>query len=94
MMRIHLSQFNQNEQLDRMYAAQRAEARLAAERTRKKLLEFASEIASEAEEEAIVVKLHSSEEQQRQQHQGRGGLQVQLKKRKSGTPQSSISDWA
>ncbi len=62
-MHVHANQINPNTQLDALYAAERAAAKRAAESTRKKLLEFASELAGEADsEEACVVKLGAREE--------------------------------
>ena len=50
-MHVHPNQINPNVQTDALYAAERAAAKRAAEGTRKKLLEFASELAGEAESE-------------------------------------------
>jgi hypothetical protein len=48
-MRVHPNQVNPNAQLDSMYAAQKAAAKREAVRTRKKLNEFASALAGEAD---------------------------------------------
>ncbi len=62
-MHVHANQINPNTQLDALYAAEKAAAKRAAESTRKKLLEFASELAGEADsEEGCVVKLGAREE--------------------------------
>ena len=62
-MHVHPNQINPNVQTDALYAAERAAAKRAAEGTRRKLLEFASELAGEAEsEEGCVVKLGAREE--------------------------------
>ena len=47
-MHVHASQINPCTQTDALYAAERAAAKRAAERTRKKLLELASEVGGEA----------------------------------------------
>jgi hypothetical protein len=62
-MHVHGNQINPNVQLDSLYSAQRAAAKREAARTRKKLSEFASELAGEAESgEACVVSLQGREE--------------------------------
>ena len=48
-MHVHANQINPTAQSDALYAAERAAAKRAAESTRKKLLEFASDVAGEAE---------------------------------------------
>jgi hypothetical protein len=50
-MHVHASPINPKTQLDALYAAEKAAAKRAAESTRKKLLEFASELAGEADSE-------------------------------------------
>jgi hypothetical protein len=94
-MRIHQNQINPNAQLDAMYASQKAAAKQRAERTRKKLSEFASAIAGEADVESCVVRLGAREEpgaetKQNPQRWPRKQKQV----RNSEEAQSSISDWA
>ncbi len=94
-MHVHGNQINPNVQLDAMYAAQKAEAKRAAERTRKKLLELASEAAGDAEAEASVVRLGAREEaggdtKQRDQRQSQG----KKPDANEGQEESSISDWA
>jgi hypothetical protein len=97
-MHVHPNQINPNAQADALYAAERAAAKRAAEGTRRKLLEFASELAGEAEsEEACVVKLGAREEgeEHAQQDDAKPGSG---KKRKdpadTENPDKSISDWA
>jgi hypothetical protein len=96
-MHVHANPINQYAQLDALYSAQRAAAKREAARTRKKLSEFASELAGEAEaEEASVVRLEgdgeSQEETKRQNLPGSG------KKREgrcsAERADNSISDWA
>jgi hypothetical protein len=94
-MRIHQNQVNPNAQLDAMYAAQKAAAKREAERARKKLVEFASELAGEADAEACVVKLGAREEAEAGTKQN---IQQWSRKRKKARDpedaESSISDWA
>jgi hypothetical protein len=69
-MHVHANQINPTAQSDALYAAERAAAKRAAESTRKKLLEFASDVAGEAEsEEGCVVKLGTREEAEEQAQQ-------------------------
>jgi len=63
-MRIHSNQPNPNAQLDALSAENKAAAKKRAERTRKKLLESASELAGAASEEDFVVKPDSLKESQ------------------------------
>ncbi len=103
-MHVHPNQINLNTQTDALYAAERAAAKRAAEGTRRKLLEFASELAGEAEsEEACVVKLGEREEsEQRSKPQneqkpetGNPGSRKKGKERaKSEDADNAISDWA
>jgi hypothetical protein len=65
-MHVHANQINPSTQLDALYAAERAAAKREAEGTRRKLMEFASELAGEAEcGEACVVRLGGDEERRR-----------------------------
>jgi acyl-CoA reductase-like NAD-dependent aldehyde dehydrogenase len=95
-MRVHANQINPNIQLDAMYAAQKAAAKRETARTRKKLMEFASELAGEAED--CIVELGSREESDPQAN--RGKPQRPLRTHQSGgeNPNSpeyeAISDWA
>ncbi len=96
-MHVHGNQINPNAQLDATYAAQKAAARKEVVRTRKKLTEFASELAGEAELEECVVRLGAEEESQeepkRQNQQGQRGQ----KKARGGEIEEGdgvISDWA
>jgi hypothetical protein len=92
-MHVHASPINPNAQLDALYAAEKAAAKRAAESTRKKLLEFASELAGEADsEEACVVKLGSREEAEEQEKER--SQQGSPKKPKEEDGGKSISDWA
>jgi len=92
-MHVHANQINPNAQTDALYAAERAAAKRAAEGTRRKLLEFASELAGEAEsEEACVVKLGAREESGEQAK--KQNPQRSRKKPKEEDANKSISDWA
>ncbi len=96
-MRVHANQINPNAQLDALYAAQKAAAQREAARTRKKLSEFASELAGEAESgEACVVRLEGCEDSQaetnRQNQPGSG--KKQKERADSEDADNSISRWA
>ncbi len=97
-MHVHANQINASAQTDALYAAERAAAKRAAEGTRKKLLEFASEMAGEAESgEACVVRLGSREDSGEQAKQEDQQSEDKRKKAKTGEAEnsdSSISDWA
>jgi hypothetical protein len=99
-MHVHANQVNPNTQADALYAAEKAAAKRAAESTRRKLLEFASELAGEAESgEACVVKLGTREESQGQaEKQNQPNQQGRKKKEEesagSEDADGSISDWA
>jgi hypothetical protein len=98
-MHVHANQINPNAQTDALYAAGRAAAKRAAEGTRRKLLEFASELAGEAEsEEGCVVKLGAREEAEEQAQQRNQENQSSRKGQKEkADPEDAgnvISDWA
>lgn len=95
-MHIHPNQLNANIQLDALCAAEKADAKREIERTRRKLLEYASELAGEAASgEDCIVQLGAQEEGQRRQNQ-----QPQASRKKQEGPgdsedaDNSISDWA
>jgi hypothetical protein len=95
---VHANPINPNTQLDALYAAEKAAAKRAAESTRKKLLEFASELAGEADSaEACVVKLGAREEAQEQAQQQHPRDKSPKKPRQPEDPENAdgcISDWA
>jgi hypothetical protein len=103
-MHVHANQINSAAQTDALYAAERAAAKRAAESTRKKMLEFASELAGEAEsEEDCVVKLGARDEaeeqaQQRNQQNPDPGSPGSGKGRRdradSEDADNALSDWA
>ncbi len=92
-MHVHPNQVNPNAQLDAMYAAQKAAAKREAERTRKKLFEFASELAAEMDEEACVVQLGSAQGEHREDAPKKRQNRARKENAASGT-ESFISDWA
>ncbi len=103
-MHVHPNQINLNTQTDALYAAERAAAKRAAEGTRRKLLVFASDLASEAEsEEGCVVKLGAREEaeerskprNEQKRDQGNPRSRKTSKEQvESGDADTPISDWA
>ena len=54
-MHIHATQFNLDMQMNALYAAARAEAKQEAERTRKKLGNFASALAGQVDDADCIV---------------------------------------
>jgi hypothetical protein len=95
-MHVHASPINPNAQLDALYAAERAAGKREAERTRKKLLEFASDLSGDADPaEGCVVELgaHEDSQEQRKEQSEQGGG----KQKDGAEPEdadNSISDWA
>jgi len=101
-MHIHANQNNPNIQLNNLYAAEKAAAKRETERTRKKLLEFASALAGESGD-AWAVKLgardesHAQEKRENQQTGNRhsqGSGKIQNEGADSEDGDHSISDWA
>jgi hypothetical protein len=97
-MHVHANPINPNMQLDALCAAEKAAAKRAAESTRKKLLEFTSELGGEADsEEACVVKLGAREEAEEEAQQ-QNSRDRSPKKPKQGEDEENadgcISDWA
>ncbi|MFZ0319377.1 MAG: hypothetical protein WAL56_09650 [Candidatus Sulfotelmatobacter sp.] len=88
-MHIHPNQINPNTELDALYAAGKAAAKREAERTRRKLQEFAAKIAGEnVSGEDCIVQLGPDEDRKQQNRPDR---------RKSGNTKresKSISDYA
>jgi len=98
-MHVHPNQINPNTQLDALYAAEKAASKREAANTRKKLLEFAAELAGEFDsEEACVVKLgareESQEETKRQNRQNQASRKGQKQQSDSDDADNVISDWA
>jgi hypothetical protein len=94
-MHVHANQINPNAQLDAIYAAEKAAAAREAARTRRKLVEFASELAGESGTgDGCVVRVGARDEpqqQKKQQDQGSGKTQERAS---SEDPPNTISDWA
>ncbi len=93
-MRVHPNQINPNTELNALYAAERTAAKREIERTRKKLLEFVSKLAGEADPgEDCIVKLDmgrkpegaKSTKPRQREKQDRPNLE---------DADNSISDWA
>jgi hypothetical protein len=95
-MHVHASQISPNIQMDALYATERAAAKREAERTRKKLREFASELAGEADlGAACIVRLGAREESQEQtQQQNQGSQKKHEERAASENKDNSVSDWA
>ena len=96
-MHIHPNQVNPNAQLDALYSAEKTAAKAAAERTRRKLMESASEISGEAVEEAYVVQVESEEESQEHPTRQDRRLTGENQKQESGDQNNTdhfVSDWA
>jgi hypothetical protein len=82
--------------MEALYAADKAAAKQEVERTRRKLLEFGSEIAGEADSgEGCVVQLGAHEEgQKRQNQQNQPSRKKEKEQAESAEANNSISDWA
>jgi hypothetical protein len=97
-MHVHPNQTNPSAQLDAMYSAQKTAAKQEAERTRKKLTEFASKLAGEAASEDCVVELREREESgeppKRQNQQNSAAKKKRNEQPASEEGSSSVSDWA
>ncbi len=96
-MHVHANQFALNSQRDALYAAAKAEAKLSAERTRKKLLNFTSAFAGEVDgDAACLVSLcreGAPRDQSNQQgRQSEGGQNKQNTQMDSGG--DAFSGWA
>jgi hypothetical protein len=96
---IRSSQINPNIQLDAMYAVEKAAAKQEAERTRKKLMEFASKLAGESESgEASIVEIgarkESGEESSQQEQQDKIERQKLKDETESDLAERYLSDWA
>jgi hypothetical protein len=81
-----------------MYVAEKAAAKREVERTRKKLLHFASELSAEAaSEEDCVVMLEPPQQQEDKKQQppsSQGGRKKRKTDADSESIEHSISDWA
>jgi hypothetical protein len=96
-MHIHPNQINPNLQQDALYAAEKAAAKEQAERTRRKLMEFASEISGEVASEDCIVNLGEKDEgqepegRQKQKHASRNKSKEHVE---SEEAEGFVSDWA
>jgi len=98
-MHVHSNQFDPNLQLNAMYAATQAEAKLAAERTRKRLLSAASALAGQCDDAvACVVSLSEHNASQEQSDpQNREDQSARKKQSEQANPDGAgnlFSDWA
>ena len=96
-MHIHANQVNPNAQLDALSSAEKATAKAAAERTRRKLMGSASEISGEAAAEAYIVQVESEEEsQERPTRQHRRLIRTNQKQETDDSENTDhfVSDWA
>jgi hypothetical protein len=95
-MHVHSTQTNPNAQLDAMYSVQKAAAKQEAERTRKKLTDFASKLAGEAASEDYIVKLEERDEAQTkkdQQDEPKPAEELKQDAADSTPANNIISDW-
>lgn len=95
-MHIHPNQITPNLQLDSLYAAEETAAKREVERTRKKLLEFASKLEGEAKSgEDCIVELGEREEGRNERHQQDRSGQKKTRKQIGPEPTDNfVSDWA
>ena len=94
-MRVHGNQINPYAQMDALRSADKAAARKEAVRTRKKLSEFASKLAGEAEGYVVEVGAREeSREQAKGQDQRQSGGTAGKKQASTERADRSISDWA
>jgi hypothetical protein len=98
-MHIHANQFDPGLQMSALNAAARAEAKWAAEQTRKRLLNSASALAGEYDIEADYVVQLSEDGASRQNPQQRNGQQQRDEKKSNAQANSDgnddpFSDWA
>lgn len=96
-MHIHSAQFNLDMQTNALYAAARAEAKLAAERTKKKLINFASVLAGEVDDEAdCVMQLtrDGTPRDQSSQHDSHGESSKESQSPQTDPETDPFSGWA
>lgn len=95
-MHVHGNQFNLDAQIYSLSAAAKAEAKIAAERTRNKLLSFASALAGEYDETVDCV-VGLGEDGGAREQENPCKRQHQKKDDKAGNAESAdspFSDWA
>ena len=96
-MHVHSNPTNLNAQLDAMNSSQKTAAKQEAERTRKKLTEFASKLAGEAASQDFIVKLEECDDSEKKKHR-RGEPKPALQQEQNAAADSThanniISDW-
>lgn len=100
-MQIRPNQIDPNIQLDALHAAEKAAVKAAAARTRRKLSEFASEVAGEAGE-AYIVEVDSEQNshelqpgnRQNEANRNRRGRSPNSSEDSSEADDHAVSDWA
>jgi hypothetical protein len=99
-MHVHANQFNAYVQMNSVYAAARAEAKMAAERTRKRLTDSAWALFGEADDgEGCVVRLSGEDasenpkDQPNQRDRQTGGSHESVKEAANGE-ENPFSGWA
>jgi hypothetical protein len=95
-MHVH-PKLNPNAQLDALYASEKSAAKAEGARTRKKLLDLASELAGEAATGEPYVLEVGSREQPREQARDWSGPNSRKKRERraeSGEGKHQVSDWA
>jgi hypothetical protein len=95
-MHVHPNQINPNVQLDALRATEKTASKAAAERTRRKLSEAASELAGDAAvEDAFVLEVEPREEgRDRRRQNPRYKSNASNKDSEEEDEDHSISDWA
>ena len=92
---VHANQFDPNIQMSALYAAAKAEAQREAERTRKKLRNFASALAGEYDCADSVVRLSEGEAYRGQDNrQNQDGQRTQNEHSLSESVPNTVSYWA
>lgn len=93
-MHVHSNPTNLNAQIDAMYSAQKIAAKQEAERTRKKLTEFASKLAGEAASEDFIVKLEECDDSEKKKpRQDEPKPTEDSEQKASDHANNIISDW-
>ena len=98
-MHVHGNQFNLDAQIYNLTAAAKADAKLAAERTRNKLLSFASALAGEYDDavDCVVSLGEQSDQENPRQRQHRNKHDQPVNADSTANPLSAggpFSDWA
>jgi hypothetical protein len=93
-MHVHGNLFDPNLQLDAAYAAAKAEAKVEAERTRKKLLGAAAALAGEGADCVVRLSDDARQDQPQQNQQNQGDPNQQGQPADFEAPAKPFSDWA